>query len=258
MQRLATMLALSLTAAMPAAAQDDAQEESDVVAAAGEAVEAAAAYDEADLDVIDAADADYEANLDAFCVDGADFVECETYIEAPETPYPITGEALAIEGVDYPPASYLAKEEGKVGYQMAIDAQGKATDCSVTQSSGFARLDDATCSILMARNPEFSPAVSPDGEPIAGTFQGSADWVIREPDFGNMSVEVAYVIDAKGGIESCEIIELSGDMPDDLDPAIVCERSPIGTGAVYRNEQGIPVRKRVTVQFRTEVKDVAD
>lgn len=246
MQRLATMLALSLTAAMPAAAQDDVKE-------AGGEVETVIV-----VDTMDPATADYEANRDAFCVDGADFVECETYFEAPETPYPVTGEALAIEGIDYPPESYLAKEEGEVGYQMTIDAQGKATDCSVTQSSGFARLDAATCSILMGRNLEFSPAVDPNGEPIAGTFEGFADWVIREPDFYNMSVEVAYVIDAKGGIESCEIIELSGDMPNDLDPASVCERSPIGMGAVYRDEQGIPVRKRVTVQFRTEVQDVAD
>ena len=52
---------------------------------------------------------------------------------------------------EYPKASLANNEQGTVHYRVKIDGRGIPQQCEVTQSSGFERLDLATCELLMSR-----------------------------------------------------------------------------------------------------------
>ena len=52
---------------------------------------------------------------------------------------------------EYPKRSLANNEQGTVHYRVKIDSRGVPKQCEVTQSSGFARLDQATCDLLMSR-----------------------------------------------------------------------------------------------------------
>src|SRR5829696_6039141 len=57
----------------------------------------------------------------------------------------------------YPKGSLANNEQGTVHYRVKIDRRGVASECEVTQSSGFNRLDMATCNLLMSRA-RFTPS----------------------------------------------------------------------------------------------------
>ena len=48
----------------------------------------------------------------------------------------------------YPPRALAAGEQGVVGFEVALDKAGHPTACQVTQSSGFPRLDEETCTVI--------------------------------------------------------------------------------------------------------------
>jgi TonB family protein len=77
------------------------------------------------------------------------------------TPY---GNDNNLRDEDYPSESSANEEEGitRVTYLVGID--GRTSQCKVISSSGFKRLDDATCSIVINRF-RFNPATK-NGEPI--------------------------------------------------------------------------------------------
>jgi protein TonB len=52
---------------------------------------------------------------------------------------------------EYPKASLANNEQGTVHYRVKIDRRGVPRECEVTRSSGFERLDLATCELLMSR-----------------------------------------------------------------------------------------------------------
>lgn len=58
---------------------------------------------------------------------------------------------------EYPKGSLANNEQGTVHYRVKIDRRGVPRQCEVTQSSGFQRLDMATCDLLMSRA-RFSPS----------------------------------------------------------------------------------------------------
>lgn len=50
----------------------------------------------------------------------------------------------------YPPASLKAGEHGTVHFRVTLAKDGGLTTCAVTKSSGFPRLDTATCDMIVA------------------------------------------------------------------------------------------------------------
>lgn len=78
---------------------------------------------------------------------------------------------------DYPTRALLRGNQGAVGFQLSIDAEGRVTGCRVTLSSGSADLDAATCRHA-ARRARFDPATDTSGARAAGTYGGSIRWVI--------------------------------------------------------------------------------
>lgn len=76
---------------------------------------------------------------------------------------------------DYPAASLRTSESGTVGFRLYVDSTGAVPDCTVTASSGFERLDSATCALLKARA-RFRPARNVKGEPVDSTWSSRFRW----------------------------------------------------------------------------------
>ena len=73
---------------------------------------------------------------------------------------------------DYPRRAAQEEIEGTVGVRCTVTADGRATGCSVTASSGSGILDEAATKAV-ERYARFDPALNDDGQPI------SASWSTR-------------------------------------------------------------------------------
>jgi periplasmic protein TonB len=78
---------------------------------------------------------------------------------------------------DYPTRALREEREGVTGFRLSIGADGRATGCDVTSSSGSADLDQATCANLM-RRARFAPATDGEGNPTTGSYTSRTRWVI--------------------------------------------------------------------------------
>lgn len=67
-----------------------------------------------------------------------------------------------------------------VGLRYRVEVNGRATHCSVTQSSGNAMLDTATCA-LIEKHFRFKPSRDEDGEPVPSTIIENETWVVDDP-----------------------------------------------------------------------------
>lgn len=74
-----------------------------------------------------------------------------------------------ITGDDYPSSAQRNEEEGTVRVRLTVGANGRVTDCSVSQSSGSSALDSATCRLLRSRA-RFTAAVDNQGNPTTDTI----------------------------------------------------------------------------------------
>jgi TonB family protein len=77
----------------------------------------------------------------------------------------------------YPKGSLANNEQGIVHYRVKIDRRGVPSQCEVTQSSGFERLDLATCNLLMSRA-RFTPERDSRGRAGRSTYDGRVIWRI--------------------------------------------------------------------------------
>lgn len=77
----------------------------------------------------------------------------------------------------YPAASIARGEEGVVGFRVALERTGRIRSCQVTQSSGFAALDTATCDV-MVENAVFKPVVGADGRRATAEHDGRLIWTL--------------------------------------------------------------------------------
>ncbi|MFZ4689834.1 MAG: energy transducer TonB [Polymorphobacter sp.] len=98
-------------------------------------------------------------------------------LKAP-TPATAKGRGNVISEDDYPDASRRAEDQGSVRISYTVDATGKVSACEVTKSSGFPRLDDATCKIVIRRW-RFNPATR-DGQPVAENRSQSVKWQLTD------------------------------------------------------------------------------
>ncbi|MEM6826517.1 MAG: energy transducer TonB [Pseudomonadota bacterium] len=157
---------------------------------------------------------------------------------------------------DYPPPAWVAGQEGIVVYEIAVTEQGKATNCTIVESSGSELLDTTTCAIVMERA-VFSNAFDKEGKPVAANFKGRHIWERREPEFpGNFEFQATFLIDELGQAKDCEVEAVSGTLPSSL--ARTVKRNPCPFGAnrsstPYRDENGNPISKRLEVRISAEV-----
>lgn len=80
---------------------------------------------------------------------------------------------------DYRSSWVTRRWEGTVGFRLTVGTDGKVKDCTVTQSSGYNALDDATCSLVRKRA-KFDPGRNDRGETASGTFSSAVRWQIPD------------------------------------------------------------------------------
>jgi len=195
---------------------------------------------------IDAQDAKAESERRRRELERTSFVEVKNY------------EALTPKQSDYPPEAWVAGQEGTVGYLLYVGPDGKPQACEVIETSGFELLDGATCMLLMERG-EFHPAINGLGEPVIAEFPGQYRWERKEPQYaGSMTVHVAFTIDEKGQTIDCETVEIGGMISERMRRRIEREPCP-GMNrtdvAPYRDDDGVPVAKRVNLLLQVQVED---
>lgn len=78
---------------------------------------------------------------------------------------------------DYPVAALRAGQSGITNFTLDVGADGAATACHVTLSSGHAVLDTRACALLM-RNARFAPARDAGGCPAPSTYSSRVRWEI--------------------------------------------------------------------------------
>ncbi len=181
----------------------------------------------------------------------------------PKKPRPITGLWQLIRQADYPVSAWRNDEEGSVEYDLTIDAEGKAKKCMISVSSGSAALDAATCAIATERM-RFKPALADADTPIEGVYFGNYRWRKREPDAPPITLTMQYLHSEKGVTSNCEILSLEGEIPtrmqQDIDEARekgeLCPRINARGGVPYRDENGVPVARRVTISVDIVVEEI--
>jgi TonB family protein len=75
----------------------------------------------------------------------------------------------------YPARARAAGEQGSVVFKVALDRQGYATSCDVTQSSGYKRLDQETCDLVLDRG-MFKGIRGVDGRKTNVVTEGVVNW----------------------------------------------------------------------------------
>lgn len=80
---------------------------------------------------------------------------------------------------DYPSAAMRDGAQGVTGFRLDIGPDGKATNCTVTSSSGSSLLDDTACRLLV-RRARFSPAKDADGNPMPASYSNRVRWQIPD------------------------------------------------------------------------------
>jgi protein TonB len=78
---------------------------------------------------------------------------------------------------DYPPSALRAGQQGRTSFRLEVGTDGRATACSITQSSGWPELDQTTCRILMHKA-RFTAALDAGGKPTTAFYANSVLWQI--------------------------------------------------------------------------------
>ena len=87
--------------------------------------------------------------------------------------------ASYVSDSDYPASAARNEEQGTTRFRLAVGADGRVKDCTVTGSSGSSALDSATCRIMRSRA-RFTPARDSDGNPTGDTVSNAIRWVLPE------------------------------------------------------------------------------
>jgi len=77
----------------------------------------------------------------------------------------------------YPPRALAAGEQGPVSFRAEVDQQGNVLACKVTKGSGFERLDNETCELIV-NHANFRPTLDSEGKARAAVHDGIVNWRI--------------------------------------------------------------------------------
>ena len=79
---------------------------------------------------------------------------------------------------NYPTESLARGEQGIASFAVELDSDANIDTCVITKSSGFPRLDAATCDLIVV-HAQFAPAES-NGKRVATVRQGQIVWKLPE------------------------------------------------------------------------------
>ena len=170
---------------------------------------------------------------------------------------------------DYPEQAVQRNEEGSVFVQILINPAGDVDTCTVIQSSGFADLDEQTCSVIKTRA-KFSPAKDEDGRSVFSLMGVPVTWAINQapritvnPDFDltinhgppgvhlPLKTSVSYFITPTGSATKCH--SLDPKLPEEL-ADVACQVITTTPYDIVRDHNGTPVTALDYVSVRFRVK----
>ncbi|MCY7281047.1 MAG: energy transducer TonB [Sphingomonas bacterium] len=108
---------------------------------------------------------------------------------------------------DYPAAALRDEEQGTVSFAVAINRDGRVTQCSITTSSGSISLDLATCSIIQ-RRARFSPARDASGRTVEDRADARIRWELPPAPpipFANQKIGLVFTVETEGGVSECRV-----------------------------------------------------
>lgn len=174
----------------------------------------------------------------------------------PQGPIPLASPGDWVGTNDYPTSALRRENEGTTSFRLTIGADGRPTDCTITVSSGWAVLDEATCRLITERA-RFAPATDKRGRAVVGSYSNRVRWLIpkdkRKPMPGLAVISALVAED--GSISDCKVESAEGDALRNLQvgPMAKCPLSNFDAG--YVDEAGNAVAKRVRYTTRIEVID---
>ena len=126
-------------------------------------------------------------------------------------------------------------------------------------SSGHEDLDHATCRRVneYTRN---SLGAKEERPKVVDHTDFRFDWELKQPEFpDSITVTTRMIMERDGKEKSCELVEMSGPIPDrvrQITESEPCSWTLARTKAPYRDEEGRPIEKAVTVTYQVTVEDV--
>lgn len=115
---------------------------------------------------------------------------------------------------DYPSEQLRKWKSGTVVFVLTVDDQGRATACSVTESSGVSELDQKACEVLLKRA-RFVPAKDQKGRPVQSLYRNRVRWQIPQRDpFQATDFLLEFDITPEGKVENCVARNLLYDFED--------------------------------------------
>src|SRR5205085_2157518 len=87
--------------------------------------------------------------------------------------------ASYVSNDDYPASAQRDGQQGTTRFKLGVDPNGRVSNCTITQSSGSAALDAATCR-LMKQRARFNPAHDDLGRAIPDQVTNAIRWVPPE------------------------------------------------------------------------------
>jgi len=108
---------------------------------------------------------------------------------------------------DYPAAALRNEEQGTVSLAVAINRDGRVTQCSITTSSGSVSLDVATCSIIQ-RRARFTPARDESGRTVEDRADARIRWELPPAPpipFADQKIGLVFTVETEGGVSECRV-----------------------------------------------------
>ena len=115
-------------------------------------------------------------------------------------------EALITEA-DYPVAAARTDAQGSVLMQLAVDADGRVSGCTIIASSGSAVLDNEACRLTRERA-RFEPAADNSGKPVPSHFKQLVTWRLEgdgRPPVSEWAQRVTLNFAADNEASSCRL-----------------------------------------------------
>lgn len=115
---------------------------------------------------------------------------------------------------NYPAEAAKKGIQGSVTFDADVDANGRATACRITVSSGSQLLDQATCNLVLSQG-RFIPAKGADGKPVPGHYGNRAIWVLQGPARPQTSTAQDTTTGSRLPVNS-EDLAFTRSVPDEL------------------------------------------
>ncbi|MFM5931013.1 MAG: TonB family protein [Novosphingobium sp.] len=179
-----------------------------------------------------------------------------TYQPYGRGPYPKGNPGNWVTTNDYPTRALREERQGTTRFRVTVGADGRVSDCEITQGSGSNDLDSATC-LLIWRRARFNPAQDGAGNPTIGYYSNSVRWVIPEdyrPKPLTGTLTVSFVVAPDGRPSNCRIVRGGGELGDayDVGPAD-CVTEQFNSG--FTDAKGRKVARLVTVTSVVSLRD---